>query len=70
MGMDWGSWQPFGGPEGSGCPSMARGRQGRAMFVLVREWEKLFLFHFPPTESSGRELAACRGDPLGHGGGP
>lgn len=69
MGMDWGSWQPFEAEEG-GCPSMSRGRQGRAMFALVREREKLFLFRFPPTESPGRELAACLGGPAGPWGGP
>lgn len=34
---------------------------GQAVFALVREREKLFLFRFPPTESPGRELASCRG---------
>lgn len=32
---------------------------GQAVLALVRERGRLFLFHFPPTESPGRELAAC-----------
>lgn len=65
MGVDWGSWQPFGAPKGSRCSSKSWGGRGRAVFALGREREKLFLFRFPPAKSPGRELAACPGGPAG-----
>lgn len=55
-----GLWGALGGGDALSRPGPGSG-PGQAASAWVREQGRIFFFHFPPTESTGRELAVCPG---------